>query len=174
MLLCHTLYVLLLQVRCRNRHGKGKVGRKVTGLAFLETREADGRPRFTSTPGSTAVASTTAASSTSASPCFLRHHAADSASTAAAVAAAAAAAATAAAVAAAALPAAATADDMSARYDMLTTTGDSRMRLWRLDSFEMTAKYKGLVCDTAQIAASFSDDGRYGVNIHCTISACCS
>jgi hypothetical protein len=82
-----------------------------------------------------------------------QHGGADAAASAAAVAAAAAAPPP-------SLPAAATADDMSARYDMLTTTGDSRMRLWRLDSFEMTAKYKGLVCDTAQIAASFSDDGR--------------
>ena len=46
------------------------------------------------------------------------------------------------------------------RYDLLTSTGDSRIRLWRLDSFENTAKFKGHICDSAQIAADFSEDGR--------------
>ena len=46
------------------------------------------------------------------------------------------------------------------RYNMLTTTGDSRVRLWRLDAFETIAKFKGHTCNTNQIAASFAEDGR--------------
>lgn len=74
----------LTLIECRNRHGKDKKGRKVTGLQF----SPDGK-------------------------------------------------------------------------QLLVTTNDSRIRLFDMDDYSCTMKFKGLSNDELQIRASFSDDGKH-------------
>uniref|UniRef100_A0A6V1PAV1 WD repeat-containing protein 44 n=3 Tax=Heterosigma akashiwo TaxID=2829 RepID=A0A6V1PAV1_HETAK len=46
-------------------------------------------------------------------------------------------------------------------HQLLVTTNDSRLRLYRVDDYLMACKYKGLANDSMQIKASFSEDNRY-------------
>merc|ERR1719350_766281 len=48
-------------------------------------------------------------------------------------------------------------------HQCLVTTNDSRIRLFTLENYQIniTTKYKGLKNQQLQIAASFSDDGKF-------------
>ncbi|CAM9549463.1 unnamed protein product [Ectocarpus fasciculatus] len=140
------------QIHCRNRHGSKRRGKKVTGLDFIETSRLH-------PCGNAAAGSAAAGSQAGGAGCPV-----------------------AAAVAGGAAGAAENrqqqqqqqqqqqhlrggkADSMSSQYSLLTTTNDSRLRVYDLDNFAMTCKFKGLMNDGIQIKASFSTDGMFVVS----------
>ncbi|CAM9725341.1 unnamed protein product [Ectocarpus sp. 6 AP-2014] len=135
------------QIHCRNRHGSKRRGKKVTGLDFIETSRLH-------PCGDAAAGSVAAGNQAGGAGCPV-----------------------AAAVAAGGGDGAAEnrqqqqqhlrggkADSMSSQYSLLTTTNDSRLRVYDLDNFAMTSKFKGLVNDGIQIKASFSTDGMFVVS----------
>lgn len=121
------------QIHCRNRHGSNRRGKKVTGLEFVETAQLRHRgqqhhqqhqqqPCDPSFGPAAALAGAAAACATAVE---------DAVGAVGAVAAAAAGALN------DGLLRGGKADSMSAQYSLLTTTNDSRLRVYDLDNFAM-------------------------------------
>mmetsp|Transcript_4736 Transcript_4736/g.7139 ORF Transcript_4736/g.7139 Transcript_4736/m.7139 type:complete len:769 (-) Transcript_4736:190-2496(-) len=55
-------------------------------------------------------------------------------------------------------------EDLSAKFNLLVTSSDSKARVWRLDNFQKTLRFKGMGADKAPVTASYSEDGRYVIS----------
>ncbi|CAN0531423.1 unnamed protein product, partial [Laminaria digitata] len=123
------------QIHCRNRHGSNRRGKKVTGLAFVETARLrhSGRRHHLPCREGAGGASAAAAATKPAGPAITK------------------------------LPGGA-ASSMSAQYSLLATTNDSRLRIYDLDNFAMTCKFKGLANNGIQMKASFSQDSAFVIS----------
>ncbi|CAM9154577.1 unnamed protein product [Scytosiphon promiscuus] len=146
------------QIHCRNRHGSKRRGKKVTGLDFVETSRLHHGGMQQRHQGGMDFCSLGAVDKAGGMGC--PGVAEESAMLAGAVGG------------ACAVEdqqqqqhsRGGKADSMSAQYSLLTTTNDSRLRIYDLDHFGMTCKFKGLVNDGIQIKASFSEDGMFVIS----------
>lgn len=124
------------QIECRNRRGPQKRGRKVTGFAFRSTARDRGRDSTGSNNGRPNGAAPTMHGSwrsgdkASGSDFFGGGRTPG------------------------------LGPGIRIPEQILVTTNDSRIRLYNTDDFVMNAKYKGVINDTLQITASFSENGK--------------
>ena len=129
------------QLECRNRHGEHSRGKKVTGLAFL--RSDIGRVGIGTGVG------TLLSSQKSNSSGNMNHMATNTSNNNVNM------------NMGAGLSGTRSSLLSYVNYQMLVSTNDSRIRLYRLDNYSLDSKYKGLVNNQMQIKANFSEDGKY-------------